>query len=393
MLNINYVAKLILICLIVTIGQLSLDIYLPSLPEMATAFGSSDTLMQWTITTYLIGFGLSQIFYGHFLGRFGKKNSLLFGLLLFICATLACMMAGDITLLLLFRFLQGCGAGCCPVTGKAIVGDDFSGAALNKAATYMTISWALSPIFAPVLGGYIQHYINWNTNFLFLACYGAIIFLLIAFFMKYDKPKKTQVNTSNSFFKSNLSVLSNASFTGCLLLMTLGFALLISFSLLGPFLFQDYFGLSALNYGQLAFFVGLSYLLGTIFCRLVINQLTTIFLFVVSMLSVVIISLLAMILYAYTDHQLVLVMLVVCFITFIVGIIYPSSLARAMSESGQNRGVASAILGWLPMAGIALYSVFISKINYGEGIFLFSLYLILGVLMLIVYKAFLHDRG
>ena len=100
-----------LILLLVSIGQLAVDLYLPSMPAIVEYFGTTADAVQMTLTWFLIGFSFSQLFYGPMSDTYGRRRIVLIGLLLFVLGGVGCIVASSSNSLLFFRFVQGIGAG------------------------------------------------------------------------------------------------------------------------------------------------------------------------------------------------------------------------------------------------------------------------------------------
>ncbi|MEQ8165663.1 MAG: MFS transporter, partial [Alphaproteobacteria bacterium] len=111
----------ILLTALVSLGPLSTDMYLPSMPALRQVFGASVPEIQLTLSVFLAGFAISQLVYGPLSDRFGRRPVVLGGLMIFAAASTACSFAPDIEWLVLGRFFQALGACCGPVVGRAIV--------------------------------------------------------------------------------------------------------------------------------------------------------------------------------------------------------------------------------------------------------------------------------
>ena len=157
--NKTYLA--VLINIIIPLAGMSTDIYLPSLPAMCSHFHVAKALVQLTVTTYVLGVGIAQLIAGPISDANGRKKLLVFALLIQLIAILLIVLTPSIHWMIVFRFLQGIGAGLMVVPARAIINDIFSGTELKKQFNTLTISFAMAPIIAPFIGGYVQHYFGW----------------------------------------------------------------------------------------------------------------------------------------------------------------------------------------------------------------------------------------
>ena len=105
------------------VGPLSIDMYLPAFPAIATDFGVGEDRVQLSLAAYFVGLAVGQLGIGPLLDRFGRRRPLLIGLVLYIAASLACMVAPSIALLIAARFVQALGGSACMVASRAIVRD------------------------------------------------------------------------------------------------------------------------------------------------------------------------------------------------------------------------------------------------------------------------------
>ena len=147
------------------IGPLTTDMYLPSLPDIARLLNASTAQVQLTISAYLIGFAVGQIFYGPLADRHGRKPVLLGAMALYCAASLACALSTSIEMLIAARALQALGGSGGIVLARAIVRDLYSGARAGRELSLIGAVMALAPVLAPLLGGVLQTGFGWRSVF------------------------------------------------------------------------------------------------------------------------------------------------------------------------------------------------------------------------------------
>jgi len=172
-----------LVLLLTPISGISIDLYTPSLPYIVTHFGTTATMAQLTVPVYLLGYGLSQSLYGSLSDRFGRRSPLIIGLVVYVIASLMVPQSSNIYVFLLMRLLQGVGTGGPGVLSKSILSDRFKGMKLKRLTNYMTMAWAMGPIVAPAVGGYLQAYYGWHASFYGMAGLGFVALLLVVMFL------------------------------------------------------------------------------------------------------------------------------------------------------------------------------------------------------------------
>jgi len=171
----------VLVTFLVALGPLSTDMYLPSLPAMVRFFNTDVDQVQLTLSSFLAGFALSQLIYGPLADRFGRKPAIVFGMLLFTLASIGCAYAESIEALIVWRFLQALGGCAGPVLGRAMIRDIYQPLESARLLSFIGTAMSLAPALAPFLGGYLVIWFEWQSIFIFLALYGALLSLMFAF--------------------------------------------------------------------------------------------------------------------------------------------------------------------------------------------------------------------
>ncbi|RYG70532.1 Bcr/CflA family efflux MFS transporter, partial [bacterium] len=153
-------------------ASISTDVYLPAMPAMERSLGASNGTMEWTVSGYLIGFSLGQLFWGPISDRVGRKRPLAVGLVLFVLGSLGCALSGSVWAMIGWRVVQAVGGSAGVVLARAMVRDLFKGdRAAQMLSTLMTVM-AIAPLLGPILGGQILRLSGWHAIFVFLAAFG-----------------------------------------------------------------------------------------------------------------------------------------------------------------------------------------------------------------------------
>jgi DHA1 family bicyclomycin/chloramphenicol resistance-like MFS transporter len=155
-------------------GTLATNILLPSLPQMAASLHVTTAEVTASITVFLAVFAIGQLAVGPISDRYGRRWPVLSGFAVFCAGSIWCGLAGDLPSLLLGRVIQAAGACATSVLSRAIARDLFSGAALGRAMALIMIAMAAAPGFSPLLGGALDHYFGWRSEFAFIGIFAAI---------------------------------------------------------------------------------------------------------------------------------------------------------------------------------------------------------------------------
>src|SRR3984885_9256030 len=161
-------ALTLLLSFLTALGPLSMDMYLPSLPDIGRALHAPTLHVQLTISSYLFGFAVGQIFYGPISDRIGRKPVLLAALVLYGVASIGCAAAQSIHGLIALRFLQALGGAGAIVLARAVVRDLYSGVRASRELSLMGSITAFAPIVAPMIGGLLQTSFGWRATVILL---------------------------------------------------------------------------------------------------------------------------------------------------------------------------------------------------------------------------------
>lgn len=155
-------------------GTLATNILLPSLPQMAAALNVTSAAVTSAITVFLAVFAVGQLAVGPISDRYGRRWPVLIGFGVFFAGSIWCALAADLTGLLVGRGVQAAGACATSVLSRAIARDIYSGAALGRAMALIMIAMAAAPGFSPLLGGALDHYFGWRSEFALVAGFAAL---------------------------------------------------------------------------------------------------------------------------------------------------------------------------------------------------------------------------
>ena len=165
----------LLIAGLATIGPFTIDTYLPSFPAIAAEMGTTEVLVQQTLTAYLIPFAFMMLFHGAISDAVGRRPVILIGVGGYVLASIGCALATSMPMLLICRALQGLVAGASTSLSRAVVRDAYQGVEAQRLLSRVMLIFAIAPAIAPVIGGWLQTWFGWRANFWFLALFGAVL--------------------------------------------------------------------------------------------------------------------------------------------------------------------------------------------------------------------------
>src|SRR4051794_20692524 len=176
-------ALTLLLSMLTGLGPLSVDMYLASLPSIGRLLDAPTSQVQLTISAYLVGFAMAQVFYGPLSDRHGRRPVLIVALGIYLVATLACALSFSIETLIAARFVQAVGGSGATVLARAVVRDMFEGTRIGRELSRMAAIMALAPLLAPMMGGVLQTAFGWRSNFVALICFGTAAWAMVWFLL------------------------------------------------------------------------------------------------------------------------------------------------------------------------------------------------------------------
>ncbi|WP_424150115.1 multidrug effflux MFS transporter [Selenomonas noxia] len=365
------------------IAPLSTDMYLPALPEVQQDFAVSTSLVQMTLTMTTLGMALGQILVGPLSDLLGRRRPLFIGMLVFIGATLGCVLAGDIYRFLFFRFFAGFAGASGIVIARAIARDVCVGAELTRFFSVLMMVNGLAPIIAPVIGGQILLFSEWRTTFVLLTLIG--VFLAGATLIYRETlPKNERNKNITDSLKKFPALLHDRYFLGHCLLQCFVFGAFFSYLSGSSFIFQNIYAVSPQVYSIIFAVIGAGLLLtGALPARLA-GRVPDIVMLKYAVLVPLIGS--ALLLLGFYFSAPLIIILIVLFITIVpLSVMGAASFSLALSRQGKNAGSASALIGcfsmllgacMMPLVGIAgdytaIPMAMIMLVGHGLGTFVF----------------------
>ncbi|HSW07484.1 multidrug effflux MFS transporter [Aquabacterium sp.] len=196
-----------------TLGPFAIDTYLPAFSGIAASLGATPAQMQQTLSAYLFGFALMNLFHGALSDAVGRRPVVLSGLAVFTLASLGCALSESIGALVAFRALQGMSAGAGVVVSRAIIRDMFPPSDAQRVMSQVTIFFGAAPAIAPVMGGFLFVHAGWHSIFWVLTGIGVLLFAINARWL----PETLHISQRQSFMpaplmRSYAELIGNARF-------------------------------------------------------------------------------------------------------------------------------------------------------------------------------------
>ncbi|HDN2512789.1 TPA: multidrug effflux MFS transporter [Providencia rettgeri] len=345
---------LILLLLLVLLGPLGIDLYLPTIPDIAKDLGSSESVIQSTIALFILVLGLGQLISGPLVDRYGRKPIAIVGMVLYIIGAGVAISATTPTVFIASRLLQGVAVCCTSVVAFSCVRDRMNGTEAARAFGFLNGTLNIVPALAPLLGGLLAEAWGWRAPFWFLALYAVIILVLIAVFLPETRPTnlpKVKIIPLETYCRILghrqfiIFALVNAGTMGmALTYVSLAPTVLMGEAQLSPLAFSIVFGINGF-WIMFASYIANHFIhkIGRPACLLVGSSMMAIGCLGLILGFVVLPE-------AIQSHWVVYMLPVACACTglaFMMG----TATSYALEPFGNEAGTASALVGFVQMAG------------------------------------------
>jgi DHA1 family bicyclomycin/chloramphenicol resistance-like MFS transporter len=351
------------------IGPFSIDMYLPALPALGASLGASAGAVQGTLAVYFLGLAFGQVLYGPLSDRHGRRRPLFAGLGLYTLAAAACALAPDIGTLTGARLMQALGGCAGMVVSRAVVRDVTDERGAVRLMARLMLVMGVAPIIAPLIGGALLPAFGWRGIFWALACYGAVLLLLVALFLPETLPpprrRREGVLATLGIWGG---LLRDARFMGHALAGGFVIAGMFAYISGSPFVFMELHGVPA---GQYGFYFGAN-ALGIMVAGQVVGRLAQrvaparLLPLVIRVPPLAGLALLAAAVSGAGGFPALLLPLF-CYVAMI-GAVMPLTVALGMGPHGAVAGSASALMGTLQFAIGAVAGALLGALQDGTAV-------------------------
>jgi len=361
MLRPGTLALTILLAMLSALGPLSMDMYLPSLPDIAHVLHAPIARVQLTVPSYLIGFAVGQVIYGPVSDRHGRRPVLLAAVALYLASTLVCIATQSVTPLIGARFLQGIGGSGSIVLARAIVRDLYSGVQAARELSLMGSISAFAPIVAPMIGGVLQTAFGWRASFVAMAAFAVIALVVAARLLPETLRQRADRPVSLSSVVGGYgAVLVHRGYLAYLGILTISYAGLFAWISGASVVLQGVYGLSSVAFGFTFALGAAGYMAGsTIAARLVVR----LGLDRTMGLGAMMLAAGGLALAAVVAAGIAGVWLVAAMALYLagLGLSVPQAMAGALTPFPDRAGTAASLMGLVQQAVAAFVATFVGN--------------------------------
>ena len=364
-------------------GPFVVDLYLPSLPQLASFFETSASMTQLTLTTAMIGLAVGQLLLGPLSDKFGRKKPLIISLVIYIISTVLIVFSPNIETMIVLRVIQGLSSAGSVVISRAIATDLYRGREMTRFfGLLMTIN-GIAPIISPILGSLLLEYISWKGVFVFLALIGVIV-LFFCFRLKESLSVENRLQGSIfATFSTFGVIIKNRLFMSYVGIESFLLGAMFAYIAASPFILQSFYGLSAFIFSLCFGANGAALVIGANIGGKLPNRQAL----AIGVLAFVVAALYTIAVLIIQPYWL-FVEIGFFAMLLLMGITFPAISSLAMESERQYAGSASALLGFAPffLGGVVSPLVGIGNIFYSTALVILAC----GVLGLAIYWSIRH---
>lgn len=334
------------------LGPLALQILVPALPAIRDEFGTTAGYSQLLLSSYSATLAIAALVYGAAANRWGKRNVLSAGLVVFGIGSAICFAAGSIEISILGRVLQAAGAASTSTITRAVAAERFSGAQLQQAMSAIMLVVVCGPMVAPIFGGMFVESGNWRGIFLMLLVICGLMFLLSRLWLFGDLAYQgvgVATEPRLRYWQQVSRVLSSSAFRINMLILVAVQIGVYAFLSVSPFLIIDSRGYSALSFGFLFMYLTLGYIAGTSLAGLLARRMRSdaLVLMAVGCYAVGVVTISGIVF--LEPGRIELVVLPALLMTFTNGITQSTCGAAALGATSAHAAVAGSLSAFLQL--------------------------------------------
>ncbi len=364
------------------IGQ---DIFVPEIPQMMRIFHTTQTMVQLSLSLFMVAVGVGQLIIGPLSDQYGRRKLALISIALYAIASILAAISPSIYFLLGTRIIQGIGACGMMVCAFAIVRDLTEGDESGEIYSLLNGAIAVSPLLAPLAGGYLDAWFGWRAPFFSLAIIGAMVYIFISKFLAETLADENKIKFDIGLFKRYGKIIRNADFLSYTFAASSALACFFTFFSISSYLLINLLHIPETHFGYYFAIIGITFFIGNLLSAYLCNKIG-IFLVVLIGAIGLIVSGVWMLLWTLHSGTSILSFMLPTMLSAITGaFMMGAGPGGALKPFGEMAGTAAAVLGATEFLLASIVGTFIlhwpvtSNLSYALPLIIFGSLAFIGV--------------
>ncbi|NNM59439.1 MAG: multidrug effflux MFS transporter [Legionellales bacterium] len=386
---------LLILAFFIFVSAAAMDVYIPAIPSIQEAFHTNQENMQITLSIFVLILGLGQLFSGSISDQVGRKKVLIFSGCCFILGSISCALSHSIQMLIVARIIEAVGSCGITVVTFAIARDLFDGKSLSSAYSLINCGLGLSPLIAPIIGGYLTRWFGWRSTFSFVSILGVVLLLFAVFTVK-----ETLVNAKKISIKTLVTgyyqVLCNHDFVSYSVFSIVGMSVFFAFFSVSPFIIIKELEIPEYEFGFYYFLVGIFFICGSYATSKLAQVFSNYILALLGVIGTIFSGMIMLFLYLFYKESIISFIFPSVAAVFSCALMLASGTGGAMMPFKEQAGSATALLGALQFLICAIVGYWIMSCEQQELIYYLSLSIIslgsFALFVALVMKSFSNER-
>lgn len=366
----------------------ALDVYVPSIPAIHIYFDTKPVIVQLTISLFLLMTGVGQLFIGPLSDNFGRRWIIIGGTLIFLVGSIIAALSPNIETLIFARAIQGLGSCSMMVATFAVVRDLYSGDDCARIYSFLNSTISLSPLIAPLIGGYLALWFGWRSAFVFLALMAVLISILGLTKIKETLLPENRVKLSRKLFTNYFIIIKDRKFQMFTFCASAGFACFLTFFSVSSYIIINLLGVPKQHFGFYFATIGISFFFSSLLSAYAAKRIGTYKTVLLGTIFVIIAGLVMLLSYLFYGLSMLEFMGPMLIMSIGGAFLMGAGAGGAIEPFPGMAGAASAVFGACEFVFAFIVSTFVLEWKVTSTIPLSLTLIILGVLAFTSSMAF-----
>ena len=348
------------------LGPLAIDMYLPAFPKIAKDLNTNLANVQISLSTFLGGLAIGQLFWGPISDKYGSKKPIILSLSIFVLSSFACLYVSDIKTIWVLRFMQAFGSSGGVVIARAIVNRRFDKDQTLKIFSILALIGGVAPIVAPIFGNLILKFYDWQHVFTAMGCFAILSITMVSLGLKeIEQPSIAKLSVSD-ILKRYGRLLQNKTFLTYTFIGSIAFSCLMLYISNSPLFVMEHGKLSSTAFSLVFMLNSGGLMIGSFLTSSILRKHLAPKKIITLGTSIQVMAAFVLWLLITLDTTIYMQLIPLFFFVMPLGMIFPTSTTLTLAPFKEESGTASALFGACQLAFTFLTSILLNSLNDGK---------------------------